>query len=67
MKKIIAIVIILLAVGCYNSKNTNSSQFESEEYIDIIGVFDRKELNKNPHAKCCQKRIISRLRKSRRI
>ena len=40
MKKIITIVIILLAVGCYNSKNTNSLQFESEEYIDIIGVFD---------------------------
>jgi len=55
MKKIITIVIILLAVGCYNSKNTNSLQFESEEYIDIIGVFDRKELNKNPHAKWFKK------------
>ena len=50
MKKLIALLIVLATLSCNNSKNKNSPNPESEEYIDIIGVFDRKELNKNPHA-----------------
>ncbi|MEJ6765272.1 MAG: thioredoxin family protein [Flavobacteriaceae bacterium] len=34
--------------SCNNSINKKNS--ESEEYTDIIGVFERKELSNNPHA-----------------
>ena len=55
MKKLIALLIVLATLSCNNSKNKNSPNPESEEYIDIIGVFDRKELNKNPHAEWFKK------------
>ena len=42
MKKLIVFLIVLATLGCNNSKNKNSSNLESEEYVDIVGVFDRK-------------------------
>ena len=57
MKKLIALLIVLATFSCNNSKNKNSPNPESEEYIDIIGVFDRKELNKNPHAEWFKKKL----------
>jgi hypothetical protein len=55
MKKLIVFLIVLATLSCNNSKNKSSSNLESEEYIDIVGVFDRKELNKNPHAEWFKK------------
>jgi thiol-disulfide isomerase/thioredoxin len=55
MKKLIVFLIVLATLSCNNSKNKSSSNLESEEYIDIVGVFDRKELNKIPHAEWFKK------------
>jgi len=54
--KIILAIIIVLPILWFlpdlitfnDSKIIESS--ESEEYTDIIGLFDRKELSNNPHA-----------------
>ena len=40
MKKLIVFLIVLATLSCNNSKNKSSSNLESEEYVDIIGVFD---------------------------
>ena len=56
MKKIIFLLCICFFYNC--KLNTTESKKESvitiendEEYVDIIGLFDRKELNHDPHAK----------------
>ena len=50
MKKIVLLIIIAVTFSCNNSKNKKSSEPELKEYTDIIGIFERKELNNNPHA-----------------
>ena len=50
MKKIVLLIIIAVTFSCNNSKNKKSSEPELNEYTDIIGIFERKELNNNPHA-----------------
>ena len=50
VKKIVLLIIIAVTFSCNNSKNKKSSEPELKEYTDIIGIFERKELNNNPHA-----------------
>jgi len=52
MKKIIFLLTISFLFSCNNSKKSNSSSSDEnvkEEYVDLLGFFKRKELNKEPH------------------
>ncbi|MDC1336220.1 thioredoxin family protein [Flavobacteriaceae bacterium] len=48
MKKFIFLILTAMIFSCNNSINKKKS--EPEEYTDIIGIFERKELSNNPHA-----------------
>ena len=48
MKKFIFLILTAMIFSCNNSINKKNS--EPEEYTDIIGIFERKELSNNPHA-----------------
>ena len=57
MKRIILIISIIFILSC-NSKNSNSKKQNNDESIenidfdakDIVGFFDRSELNNHPHS-----------------
>ena len=48
MKKFTFLILTAMIFSCNSSINTKKSG--PEEYTDIIGVFERKELSNNPHA-----------------
>ena len=48
MKKFIFLILTAMIFSCNNSIIKKNS--EPEEYTDIIGIFERKELSNNPHA-----------------
>lgn len=50
MKNNILIMLLITVFGCNSSISSNKNSSETElDYVDIIGVFDRKELTKDPH------------------
>ena len=50
MKNNILIILLITVFSCNSSISSNKNSSETElDYVDIIGVFDRKELTKDPH------------------
>ncbi|MGY8946468.1 MAG: thioredoxin family protein [Flavobacteriales bacterium] len=52
MKKIILLLTLSLLFSCNNSKKpskNNIKEINEEEYIDLLGVFNKNELKKQPH------------------
>ena len=53
MKKILIFLCLSFFIGCNTSSKKNS--LDSEEYEDIIGFFDREELDFEPHSEWFKK------------
>ena len=53
MKKILIFLCLSFFIGCNTSSKKKS--LDSEEYEDIIGFFDREELDFEPHSEWFKK------------
>ncbi|KRO86227.1 MAG: hypothetical protein ABR90_01575 [Cryomorphaceae bacterium BACL29 MAG-121220-bin8] len=52
MKKILLLFTLSLLFSCNNSKKStqnNNKEVNENEYVDLLGVFNKKELNKEPY------------------
>lgn len=52
MKKILLLFTLSLLFSCNNSKKStqnNKKEVNENEYVDLLGVFNKKELNKEPY------------------
>ncbi|MDA0758227.1 MAG: thioredoxin family protein [Bacteroidetes bacterium] len=52
MKKILLLFTLSLLFSCNNSKKStqnNNKEVNENEYVNLLGVFNKKELNKEPH------------------
>ena len=52
MKKILLLFTLSLLFSCNNSKKStqnNNKEVNENEYVDLFGVFNKKELNKEPY------------------
>ncbi len=52
MKKILLLFTLSLLFSCNNSKKStqnNKKKVNENEYVDLLGVFNKKELNKEPY------------------